>query len=142
MNDPQRERVDRYFVAYARRDRQAISDYFAEDVVWHVAGSHALSGDYKGRENVLDYLARSQALTEGTLTLEPVDVMSSDDHIALFVRVTGERRGRRLDVELLEVFKVAADGRWSEFWSMADDQAQVDAFWAGVEDGGEVAADG
>ena len=130
------ERLDRYFEAYARRDRDAMAEHFDEAIVWHVAGAHALSGDYQGRVTVLDYLARSQELAGGSLKLTPIDTMASDDHIALFVRVTGEREGRSLDVELVEVFKVGPDGRWSEFWSMADDQQQVDAFWAGIASAG------
>lgn len=135
MNETQLDRVNRYLEAYRRGDRDALADYFDEGIVWHVAGSHPLSGDYSGRAQVLDYLARAQDLAGGTLALEPVEVLASDDHIALFVHVTGARRGRSLDVELVEVFKVGPDGRWSEFWSMADDQAQVDEFWAGVEEG-------
>jgi len=127
------ERVNRYFEAYARRDRAAMAGYFDEGIVWHVAGSHAMSGDYSGRETVLDYLARAQYLAEGSLTLTPIEVMASEDHLALFVRVRGERNGQWLDVELVEVFKIGADGRWREFWSMADDQDKVDAFWAGIE---------
>ena len=127
------ERIDRYFDAYARRDRAAMAQYFADDIVWHVAGGHVMSGDYRGRETVLDYLARAQYLAGGSLRLAPIEVLTSDDHVALFVRVTGERERRRLDVELVEVFKIGPDGRWTEFWAMADDQAQVDAFWAGIE---------
>ena len=49
-------------------------------------------------------------------------------------RTKGKQRrdGHYLDVELVEVFKIGTAGRWSEFWSMADDQSQVDAFWSGI----------
>ena len=133
MGTDQMERVNRYFDAYARRDREAMARFFDEDIVWHVAGSHAMSGDYSGRETVLDYLARAQYLAQGSLTLTPIEVMASDEYLALFVRVRGDRNRRYLDVELVEVFKIGPDGRWLEFWSMADDQAEVDAFWSGVE---------
>lgn len=44
--------------------------------------------------------------------------------------MTGERNGRTLDIEMAEMMDVGADGRWSSFWSMPDDQASVDAFWS------------
>ncbi|MGH9225953.1 MAG: nuclear transport factor 2 family protein [Acidimicrobiales bacterium] len=132
MSTDQLERVDRYLEAYARRDRAAMAEHFDDSIVWHVAGAHALSGDYRGREDVLDYLARAQYLAEGSLNLAPIEVLSSDDHLVMFVRVRGGRDGHYLDVELVEVFRIGPGGRWSEFWSMADDQAQVDAFWSGI----------
>jgi hypothetical protein len=48
----------------------------------------------------------------------------------MYVRVTGTRDGRSLDVTLAEALTVGLDGRWTEFWSLAEDQDAVDAFWA------------
>jgi hypothetical protein len=31
---------------------------------------------------------------------------------------------------MAEMMEVRPDGLWSEFWSMPDDQASVDAFWS------------
>jgi len=135
VSQQQQDRVDRYLAAYAEGDTEALAGYFDEDIVWHVAGSHGLSGDYSGRPAVLDDLARAQDAAGGTLSLAPIEVVASDEHVALFVRVTGERLGKALDVELVEMFKVSPDGRWAEFWSMANDQSQVDEFWSDVEGG-------
>jgi hypothetical protein len=48
----------------------------------------------------------------------------------MFMRVTGERDGKQLDVLMAEVMKVAPDGKWTEFWAVADDQESVDKFWS------------
>ena len=127
---PHVARVREYFDTFAAGDLDALGKFFSDDVVWHVAGRHPLSGDYRGREAIRRYFGTVQELSEGTLVLETRAVMTSDEHIGLFVRVTGERDGRRLDVEMAEAFTVGPDGTWTEFWAMPDDQDQVDRFWS------------
>ena len=56
-------------------------------------------------------------------------ILASDKHTSMYVRVTGTRDGRSLDVTLAEALTVGPDGRWTEFWSLAEDQDAVDAFW-------------
>jgi ketosteroid isomerase-like protein len=107
-----------------------LGELFAEDVVWHVGGSHPLSGDKRGRRELLWYFQQVREMTGGTLQLEPESILASDEHIAMFTRVTGERNGRSLDVLMAQALTVGADGRFTEYWALADDQAAVDAFWS------------
>ena len=116
--------------AFNRGDMAALRGFYADDVVWHVSGDHGLSGDYRGRDELFAYFERVRDLTGGTLTLEPEAILSSEDHTAIFMKVTGERDGRTLDVTLAEAFTIGPDGRWTEFGSLADDQDAVDAFWS------------
>jgi len=127
---PNVTRMRQYLEVYARGDVDGVREFFSDDMVWHVAGHHPLSGDYRGKDELAAYFARTRELTGGTLTVEPSSVMASDDHVALFVRVKGERNGKTLDVEMAEAFTVGPDGRWTEFWAMPDDQDQVDEFWS------------
>jgi ketosteroid isomerase-like protein len=100
-----------------------------DDVVWHVGGEHPLSGDYRGREAVRGYHARVAELTNRSLRLEPVDVLGSDRYLGIFLKASAEVRGRTLDARLVEAIRLSDDGRWAEFWGLAEDQAAVDAFW-------------
>lgn len=118
-----------YLATYAAGDTAALRDFFADDVVWHVGGKHALSGDYRGREALFDYFDKVRELTGGTLTVEEEHVLASDQHTAMFTRVRGAREGRQLDVSMAQTFRTGPDGRWTEYFAMADDQAAVDAFW-------------
>jgi hypothetical protein len=52
--------------------------------------------------------------------LAPEAVLASDKHTAMFTRVTGEREGKTMDVVLAQVFKTGPDGRWTEYWALAD----------------------
>jgi uncharacterized protein len=126
---PNVTRTRQYFDTFAIGDLDALRDFFSDDVVWHVAGNHALSGDYHGKDELLSYFGKAREVSGGTLKLEPTAIMGSDRHVAVFLRITGERNGKRLDIEMAEAFTVDPDGRWSEFWSMPDDQDAVDEFW-------------
>lgn len=105
-------------------------EFFADDIVWHVGGNHRLSGDYRGKDELFEYFATVRELTEGTLRLEPRSILSSDRHTARFIRATASRQDRSFDVTLAQVFKVGEDGRWTEYWALADDQEALDAFWS------------
>ena len=115
---------------YINGDFDRLRDFYAEDVVWHTGGKNPLSGDYKGRDALFEYFTKVRAMTGGTLHIEPASIMASDQHTAMFARVTGTREGKTLDITLAQAFKVDEDGRYVEYWAMADDQESVDSFWS------------
>jgi ketosteroid isomerase-like protein len=129
MTHPNAERLRRFLDAYARTDREEIARLLTGDAVWHVGGTHPLSGDYRGRQAILDYFDGVQRETAGTLTLQPIEIMASGQRGAAFLRVTGTRAGRSLDVVMAEAFVFTPDGLIGEFWAHASDQTAIDAFW-------------
>ena len=48
----------------AHRDDRALADVFADDIVWHVPGKSAIAGDYRGRDQVMEYVRRRRALAD------------------------------------------------------------------------------
>ncbi|HJP66654.1 MAG TPA: nuclear transport factor 2 family protein [Actinomycetota bacterium] len=123
-------RVREYLDTFAAQDMDRLREFFADDIVWHVAGDHPLSGDYRGKDALFDYFARVREMTGGTLTLEPQSILASDNHTAMFTRVQAQREGKQMDVVLAQAFDVGRDGRWTEYYALANDQAAVDAFWS------------
>ena len=130
MTHPNRERLHAFLDAYGAKNRDLIGGALAQEAVWHVGGTHRFSGDYRGREAILDYFDRTAAETGQSLRLEPVELMADDGHGAAFLRVTAARGERRLDVTMAEAFRFDEDGRIIEFWAHATDQAAIDAFWS------------
>ncbi|MDN5852014.1 MAG: nuclear transport factor 2 family protein [Actinomycetia bacterium] len=116
--------------AFAGGDLEGYVAYFSTDVLWHVGGANPLSGDYRGRAAVLDYLQRARDRSDDSLRVEPQSVMADDRYCAVFVRVTGKRGDRPLDVRMAECFRFDESGRLTEFWALADDQPAIDRFWA------------
>ena len=129
MTHLNRERLQAFLEAYGANDRDSVGEALAEDAVWHVGGTHRFSGDYRGREAILEYFDRTAAETGQTLHLEPIELMADDRHGAAFLRVTAARGESQLDVTMAEAFRFDADGKISEFWAHATDQAAIDAFW-------------
>lgn len=123
-------RAKQYLAQFATGDLESLRDFYSDDVLWHVGGNHPLSGDYRGKEALFEYFRKVQEMTAGSLTLEAQTILASDRHTAMFTRVRGERGDRRVDVTMSQVFKVDSDGRWSEYWSAATDQDQLDRFWS------------
>jgi hypothetical protein len=63
------------------------------------------------------------------MRLEPLELLANDERGAAFLHVTAEREGQALDVTMAEAFQFDAEGRITEFWAHATDQAAVDRFW-------------
>ncbi len=127
---PNSERVRVYLQHLEQGELDQLGDFYSEEIVWHVGGNHPLAGTYRGRDALLEYFARVRELTGGSLRVEPDEILVSDKHTVMFSRTTAQRDGRSLDVMLAQFFAVGDDGRWSEYWSLADDPGAVDAFWA------------
>jgi ketosteroid isomerase-like protein len=122
-------RVREALEAYAKRDLDAVGDQLAKNIVWHVAGDHALSGDYEGRDAVLDYFRQVQQLTGDSLELEVDEIVANDHFAAVFLHAKGKRQERELEVKMAEAIRFDDDGRWAEYWAMANDQTAVNEFW-------------
>lgn len=126
---PNAARIREALDAYAQRDFDRMERFLAGDIVWHVGGNHRFSGDYQGRDAVLEYFRNVQDATGGTLSLEVDEVLADDRFGAVALKAVGQRGDRHLDVTLAEAFRFDDQGLWVEFWAIADDQAAVDEFW-------------
>ena len=129
MEHPNVEQLRAFLDAYASGDPDALRATLAEDPIWHVGGTHALSGDYRGRDAILDYFARVGTETDQTLRLEPIELLANEARGAAFLRVTGKRGDRTLDVTMAEAIQFDGDGRIQEFWAHATDQDAINRFW-------------
>ena len=103
-------------------------EYFTDDAVLHFAGNNAMSGTYRGRDAVMDALARAR---RGRVTQSDVEsVLASDDHVIAFYRTISERDGKTLDDIQVYPIKVNAEGKLTEAWFLVNDQRGFDQFWS------------
>jgi uncharacterized protein len=119
----------RIFDAFARKDGFALRGLFADDAVWTVPGSGAMAGVYRGRDEIFGFLARLPKETAGTYSSRLIDVLASDDRAAALYRASGERHGRRLDLDQVLLFRIA-DGHVTEVLALPSDPEAFEAFWA------------
>jgi len=129
MAHPNEDLLRKGFDAFGRGDMDALRELFADDVVWHFPGKGQLAGDYRGKEEVLGFLGKSFELSGGTLRLEIHDVLANDEHGTVLTHVTGQREGKSLDDNSVQVFHIS-DGKVTESWIHPGDLYAGDDFWS------------
>jgi ketosteroid isomerase-like protein len=115
--------------AFARKEGFALRDCFAEDAIWHVPGDGVMAGTYRGRAEIFRFLARLPKLTGGTYRSRVLDVLASEERGAGLYRATGEREGRRIDIDQLLLFTIQ-DGLVVEVLALPSDPGAFERFWA------------
>lgn len=123
------EVVRRIFDAFARKEGFALRDLFAADAVWTVPGEGVMAGAHRGREAIFRFLGRLPKETGGTYASSLVDVLASDDRAAALYRASGDRLGRRLELDQVLLFRLE-DGLVVEVLALPADPAAFEAFWA------------
>lgn len=121
--------VRRIFDAFARRDAFGLRDVFAPDAVWVVPGAGVMAGTYRGRDEIFRFLGRLPRETGGTYSSLLLDVLASDERAAALYRATGERGGRRLDLDQVLLFRFEA-GVVRHVLALPSDPLVFDTFWS------------
>jgi hypothetical protein len=125
---PNAANTRRGYEAWNSGDLDFIREYFTDDAVLHLAGNNAMSGTYRGRDAVMDALARDSQGWGPHAEMETI--LASDDHVIAFFQVTSERDGKTLDVVLAQAIKLDADGKATEAWFLPNDQRGYDQFFS------------
>jgi hypothetical protein len=121
--------VRRIFDAFARQQGFALRDVFAPDAVWTVPGDGVMAGVFRGREEIFRFLGRLPKETAGSYSSRLIDVLASDHRAAALYRASGERNGRRLDLDQVLLFRLE-HGLVQEVLALPSDPAAFEAFWA------------
>src|ERR1043166_3885355 len=84
------ELVRKGYEAFIAGDMEWMNEHLHDNVVWHQPGHNAFSGDYKGREEVLAFFARTVQHVIPEFDIH--DVLGSEDHIVAILTVTWRRQ--------------------------------------------------
>jgi len=117
----------RVFGAFGK-DAKQISAALTRDIVWRVPGSTSMSGEYRGRRDVVEFLRRTGLETNGTYGSKLHTVLANDEWGLAVYRAWGKRNGIDLDVDQAFVIRFE-DGQWKEVTAVPLDST-FDAFWA------------
>jgi uncharacterized protein len=120
--------VRRIFDAFASKQGFALRDLFAPDAVWTVPGTGVMAGVHRGREQIFRFLGRLPKETGGTYSSLLLDVLASETRAVALYRASGERRGRRLDLDQLLLFGLDA-GVVRDVLALPSDPVAFDEFW-------------
>jgi uncharacterized protein len=125
------ELVRRGYEAFIAGDMEWLNGHLHENVVWHVPGHNLTSGDYRGRENVLAFFARSVQIALPEFDIH--DVVASDDHVVVLTTIRWRRNDNNETFEdhVGQVFHLDG-GQVLEVWTMGEDLTGFDQFLEGV----------
>ena len=130
MTQPNEDLVRTASAAFGRGDLGALQDqFFAADIVWHIAGTGPLAGDYQGAAQVMALLGKIAQLSGSTVRPELHDVLVSNDHTVALTTIRAERAGKQLQLNLVHVIH-AENGKATEVWTHSSDPAAAAEFWS------------
>lgn len=127
MSHPNEAVVRRFVDAMVKRDVGAIADSFDDDVVFHIAGRNALTGDHRGKQVVLTRLFQAWEEAFGGLEIRIHDVLANDDHVVVLSDRRASRDDRVLDMRAATVYHVR-EGKIAEAWLFEWDPYSIDEF--------------
>jgi ketosteroid isomerase-like protein len=124
------------YEAFTKGDADAIRELLADDLLWHVPGRHRFSGDH----NKVEIMALFEGVTPQfsetgqpvttTFNIEVEGVIATDEWVFTRVHWNHTRNGKHFDQHGVEVNRVNADGRITEFWAFMRDTVEFDEFFA------------
>ena len=116
-----------YIAAARSGDVSAAYRFYAEDIVGHVPGRSAFAGELRGRQAVIAYIEHARALSrDADVELEVVDMLTSDERVALIVREVFHRPTGDVVIRRSNVYRVRG-GQIVEISIYEADQYEVDA---------------
>jgi ketosteroid isomerase-like protein len=129
MTQPNEE-VQAASAAFGHGDLATLQDqFFAENIVWHLAGTGPLAGDYQGVAQVMGMLSKISELSGGTIQHELHDVLVGNDHTVVLATVRAQRAGKQLQDNIVHVIH-GENGKATEVWSHSSNPAAAAAFWS------------
>jgi hypothetical protein len=128
VSHPNAELLQRAFAAFGR-DALTVARTLADDIVWRVPGDTVMSGEYRGRDAVLQFLRQTLVQSDGTYRTELQYAVADDDRAVAVYRARGEREGRSLDIDQA-LFCVIRDGQIADVTAIPFDLHAFEAFWA------------
>lgn len=130
MTQPNVNLVQAASAAFGRGDLSTLQDLLADNIVWHIAGTGPLAGDYAGVTQVMGLLGKISELSGGTVQHELHDVLVSSDHTVGLAVIRAKRAGKQLQVNLVHVIHGDNNGKATEVWTSSSDPAAAAAYWS------------
>jgi len=121
-----RELITKYLAAARAGDWETAFEYFADDIVFRIPGRSRFAGELRGKEAAVEYIQSFRDhYGEGEIEVELIDMLASDDRVALLVR---ERfiGDETVEIRRANVYRVR-DEAIAEITIFEGDQYTVDA---------------
>ncbi|MGW5633834.1 nuclear transport factor 2 family protein [Streptomyces sp. NPDC003832] len=126
---PHMQLVRKGYEAFERGDMDTLRGLMASDCTQHVPGSHPLSGDHKGVDEIIRMYGRMAEETDGTMRAELRSLMADGrGHVVAVHHFTADRKGRHIEEDGAIIFRIVGDKATDLDECVADIDA-ADEFW-------------
>jgi ketosteroid isomerase-like protein len=99
-----------YLAAAKRGDWETAFGFFAQDIAVHIPGRSVFAGDLEGKMVAVNYIqAIRDHYRDGTIELELIDMLVSEDRVALLVREIFHGDGAPIEIRRANVYRVHGD---------------------------------
>jgi uncharacterized protein len=116
------------FEAFEKGDMSWMDQHMADDLTWHVGGNSKWAGSYEGKANVLEMFGRQAQAMRQQPKVDIHDVLATDDHVVTIgTAVATGPDGSTVEWKYAQIFHIK-DGKVTEAWGMAENDAAVDPF--------------
>jgi ketosteroid isomerase-like protein len=120
------------FEALEKGDIGWLGEHMADDIVWHVGGNSKWAGTYEGKAKVMDLFGRQMQAMNGPPEADIHDILGNDDHVVVLGSAKASAAdGSSAEWKYVNVFHIK-DGKTTEAWGMAENDAAVDPFLDGL----------
>jgi ketosteroid isomerase-like protein len=102
---------------------------FSPDLVWYVPAGSSLERVYRGRDGLQRFFGTLIQRSNGTLRPRAEDVVASEDHVVIFLRITAQRDDVDLNVRVAHFAAVGPDGL-TRNWFLPDDMEAWNRFFS------------
>ena len=122
MMHPNEQVVRAYLRAFNEADLDRVAEFIADDIVIHFPGRNPMSGETRGKEDVLSfYRGMIQRAGVGSEPADVHDVLANHEHVVALVT----RKVAGTDASVAMVYHVSG-GKITEVWWHERDQYAVD----------------
>ena len=126
-----------YLAAARRGDWDRAFGFYAADIVMHVPGRSAFAGDRQGRDAAVEYIQSIRDhYRNGKIELELIDMLISDERVALLVRERFYGDHASVEIRRANVYRVQDDAI-VEISIFEADQYAVDELVGSVQPGAD-----
>ena len=104
--------------------------FYSDDIVGHVPGRSAFTGELRGRDAVVGYIETARAISaRSDVDLEVLDMLGSEERVALIVREVFHLPSGDVEIRRANVYRVHG-GAITEIWIFEANQYEVDELFA------------
>lgn len=109
-------------------DVEKTFSYFADDVVAHIGGKSKISGDVKGRDQLIKTFEMFMKALGPNGKMETHDIIANDKHGVVLQSFVTEHNGERVTLGAVAIFHFSGD-KISEAWFFDQDPYTADAIY-------------